>query len=255
MTYMKFKRINLSKLVRGGYSPYRNGSCQCNSSVGGGSGACDKNAPLYSRENGSGSASFGCADNSERGGANRNSNGNTNGNSYGRTSNAYGTGKGSLGYGSNNNSGSGIGYTPRESSAPKCTSGEMRDRGNEPVVFDIRKEAFMTPDFRTALWTGGNLQLTVMTIPVGEEIGVEMHEGLDQLIGVISGAGEVVFGNRENYFAPPLPLDAHSVVLIPAGTYHNVKNVGKTPLKLYSVYAPRAHKFGTVDKTNPHGHN
>ena len=126
---------------------------------------------------------------------------------------------------------------------------EMRDRGNEPIVFDIRKEAFMTPDFRTALWTGGNLQLTVMTIPKGEEIGVEMHESLDQLIGVISGAGEVSFGNRENYLAPPIPLDAHSVVLVPAGTYHNVKNVGNTPLKLYSVYAPRAHKFGTVEKS------
>ena len=126
---------------------------------------------------------------------------------------------------------------------------KMRDRGNEPIVFDIRKEAFMTPDFRTALWTGGNLQLTVMTIPKGEEIGVEMHESLDQLIGVISGAGEVSFGNRENYLAPPIPIDAHSVVLVPAGTYHNVKNVGNTPLKLYSVYAPKAHKFGTVEKS------
>ena len=126
---------------------------------------------------------------------------------------------------------------------------QIRDRGNEPIVFDIRREAFMTPDFRTALWTGGNLQLTVMTIPVGEDIGVEKHENLDQLIGVISGAGEVSFGNRENYLASPIPLDAHSVVLVPAGTYHNVKNVGKTPLKLYSVYAPKAHKFGTVEKT------
>lgn len=133
---------------------------------------------------------------------------------------------------------------------PKCTSGAMRDRGNEPIVFDIRKEAFMTPDFRTALWTGGNLQLTVMTLSVGEETGAERHEGVDQLVGVISGAGEVAFGNRENYFADPLPLDAHSVILIPSGTYHNIKNVGKTPLKLYSVYAPKVHKFGTVDKTN-----
>ena len=143
------------------------------------------------------------------------------------------------------------GGTSCRSSEPYVTDANgtrMRDRGNEPIVFDIRKEAFMTPEFRTALWTGGNLQLTVMTLPEGEEIGVEMHESLDQLIGVVSGAGEVSFGNRENYLAPPLPLDAHSVVLVPAGTYHNVKNVGKTPLKLYSVYAPKAHKFGTVEK-------
>lgn len=128
-------------------------------------------------------------------------------------------------------------------------STQIRDKGNEPIVFDIRREAFMTPDFRTAIWTGANLQLTVMTVPVGGEIGVEKHDGLDQLIGIISGAGEVTFGNRENYMAAPIPLDAHSVVLVPAGTYHNVKNVGKTPLKLYSVYAPKAHKFGTVEKT------
>ena len=118
------------------------------------------------------------------------------------------------------------------------------------IVFDIRKEAYKTPDFRTALWTGGNLQLTVMTVPVGEEVGIERHDGIDQLVGVVSGAGEVAFGNRENYFAPPVPLDAHSVILIPAGTYHNIKNVGRTPLKLYSVYAPKAHKFGAVDKFN-----
>ena len=134
--------------------------------------------------------------------------------------------------------------------APRCTSGDMRDKGNEPIVFDIRREAFMTPDYRTALWTGGNLQLTVMTIPVGEDTGVEIHEGVDQLVGVVSGAGEVSFGNRENYFAPSIPLDAHSVILVPSGTYHIIKNVGRTPLKLYSVYAPRVHKFGTVDKTN-----
>ena len=134
--------------------------------------------------------------------------------------------------------------------APGCSGADMRDRGNEPIVFDIRREAFMTPDYRTAIWTGGNLQLTVMTVPVGEETGTELHEGVDQLVGVVSGAGEVSFGNRENYFAPAIPLDAHSVVLVPSGTYHNIKNVGKTPLKLYSVYAPRVHKFGTVDKTN-----
>ncbi len=141
-------------------------------------------------------------------------------------------------------------YSRYDSEMPRFSGTEMRDRGNEPIVFDIRKEAYKTPDFRTALWTGGNLQLTVMTVPVGEEVGIERHDGIDQLVGVVSGAGEVAFGNRENYFAPPVPLDAHSVILIPAGTYHNIKNVGRTPLKLYSVYAPKAHKFGAVDKFN-----
>jgi len=210
---MKFKKINVTRLFGKDYR--QRDTYQCNSSAGGfGAGACREKTP---------SARYGWEpeDRRDTGGAREKQ---------------------------IKNSGIAPSYNQRSDSMPRCTDGEMRDRGNEPIVFDIRKEAFMTPDFRTALWTGGNLQLTVMTIPVGEETGVERHEGLDQLIGVISGAGEVVFGNRENYFAPPIPLDAHSVVLIPAGTYHNVKNVGRTPLKLYSVYAPKAHKFGTVDK-------
>lgn len=210
---MKFKKINLNNFFRG--SGERKDTYPCNSS-GIGTGACKKNTGNGSY---SGNAQQGRTYADERAESDRNS------------------------YPQRN-------YAGGETATPRCTGGNMRDRGNEPIVFDIRKEAFMTPDFRTALWTGGNLQLTVMTIPGGEETGVERHEGIDQLVGVVSGAGEVAFGNRENYFAPPIPLDAHSVILIPAGTYHNIKNVGRTPLKLYSVYAPKAHKFGTVDKFN-----
>ena len=212
---MKFKKINVSGFLNRRFNgAYRDGVSECNSSNPNCSGvACKKNAISGRYEN----MDTGCCEGKRDGGMNA---------PFGYREN-YGT------------------------TQPKCSSSAVRDRGNEPIVFDIQKEAFMTQDFRTALWTGGNLQLTVMTIPVDGEIGVEMHEGVDQLIGVVSGAGEVVFGNRESYFAPPLPLDSHSVVLVPAGTYHNVKNVGRTPLKLYSVYAPKVHKFGTVDKTNP----
>ena len=136
--------------------------------------------------------------------------------------------------------------------APDCRGDDSnKDLGNAPYAFDIAGATASNDTYRTALWTGKHLQLTVMSIPVGEETGIERHEGIDQLVGVISGAGEVLFGNRENYFADPIPLDAHSVILIPAGTYHNVKNVGRTPLKLYSVYAPKSHKFGAVDKIKP----
>lgn len=225
---MRFGKIKLGNFFdRVGYSEKMryDSSVPCNSNPGGISGgACNKNAPSYSGGNGCG--------------CNRDSSYNFP--SSTREDSANNCSEQSGGWGIESN----------YKNQPRCTSGEIRDRGNEPIVFDIRREAFMTPDFRTALWTGGNLQLTVMTVPIGEETGVEKHEGLDQLVGVISGAGEVVFGNRENYFAPPIPLDAHSVILIPAGTYHNIKNVGRTPLKLYSVYAPKAHKFGTVDKTN-----
>ena len=227
MKYMKLGKINFGKNFENrGYrsSFYRNESVSCNSNADNISGGtCQKNN--CSGVGGNFGGGCGC---SQNGGCNPQPNAQM-----------------------KNTEGSPMSNSRWDNqSAPKCTSGAMRDRGNEPIVFDIRKEAYMTPDFRTAIWTGGNLQLVVMTVPVGGEIGIERHEGIDQLIGVISGAGEVVFGNRENFFAPPLPIDAHSVILIPSGTYHNVKNVGMTPLKLYSVYAPKAHKFGTVDKTN-----
>lgn len=211
---MKFKKINLNSLF----------------------GSTKQNGEAYPCNSTQGATS--CKDNALR-------EGNNNG-ARGQRAKSY---NGMNDYGNNEiRWSSGTDAVRKEGAAPtRCTGENMRDRGNEPIVFDIRKEAFLTPDFRVALWTGGNLQLTVMTIPVGEETGIERHEGIDQLVGVVSGAGEVLFGNRENYFATPVPLDAHSVILIPAGTYHNIRNVGRTPLKLYSVYAPKAHKFGTVD--------
>ena len=230
--YMKFRKLNVSRLFDRGYKSGRgrDDATLCNSSSGN-TGGCGCNRSkldsLYEKKNdtssgcGAGGCHSGsCIDNSVRGEENK-----------------HGCGCRGCDYGSQNQT---------VSSKPPC-SDAIRDRGNEPIVFDIRKEAFMNSDFRTSLWTGANIQLTVMTIPVGEETGIERHEGIDQLVGVVSGAGEVLFGNRENYFATPVPLDAHSVILIPAGTYHNIRNVGRTPLKLYSVYAPKAHKFGTVD--------
>lgn len=133
-----------------------------------------------------------------------------------------------------------------------CNQGEhpeIRDNGREPIVFNIRHATNMNRNFRTTLWTGGNLQLTLMSIPVGCDIGVEMHHDVDQFIRIESGRAKVYFGNSRNTLREAEVVNENYAVLIPAGTWHNIVNIGNCPLKVYSLYAPPQHPFGTVHKT------
>ncbi len=148
------------------------------------------------------------------------------------------------------------GTQPRESTkdneqrTPRCRGEDSNmDLGNAPYAFDIESATGSNNNYRTALWTGKHLQLTVMSIPVGEETGVEMHSDLDQFIRIESGTGRVEMGRLKSNMNYKIPLDSRYAVLIPAGTYHNIINTGRTPLKLYSIYTPKAHPFGTVDAT------
>ena len=134
--------------------------------------------------------------------------------------------------------------------APRCSDGDTnRDLGNAPYAFDIKSETDSNRDYRAAIWTGKHLQLTVMSIPVGGETGVEMHNNLDQFIRVESGTGKVEMGRLKSNMNYTVPLDSRYAILIPEGTYHNIINTGRTPLKLYSIYTPKAHPFGTADAT------
>ena len=126
---------------------------------------------------------------------------------------------------------------------------EIRDYGPEPFVFNIHHATVMNPNFRTTLWTGNDLQLTLMSIPVGGSIGVEIHENVDQFIRIESGYAKVYFGNREQDLREVGNINENYAILIPAGTWHNIVNIGKTPLKLYSLYAPPQHPHGTVHQT------
>ena len=123
---------------------------------------------------------------------------------------------------------------------------EIRDYGPEPFVFNIRHASIINENFRTALWTGNELQLTLMSIPVGEDIGVEMHADVDQFIGIEHGFAKVYFGNRENALREMGNINENYAILIPAGTWHNIVNIGNRPLKLYSIYAPPQHPYGTI---------
>lgn len=130
---------------------------------------------------------------------------------------------------------------------------EVYDYGPDPLIININRFSKLNPNYRTALWTGQHLQVTLMDIKVGGDIGLEMHNNLDQFIRVVSGVGFVKIGECKDRLDIQQKVDGEYAVLIPAGTWHNLINIGNTPLKLYSIYAPPQHPFGTIHETKESG--
>ncbi len=123
------------------------------------------------------------------------------------------------------------------------------DFGGEPHVTNICKETGDNSCFRRALWTGTHLQTTLMSVSCGEEIGWETHSCADQMICIVEGKGIVrmsMCSCGRDIERQLLPGDA---VFIPAGTRHSVSNNGRCALKLFSVYAPPQHPYGTIHRT------
>ena len=126
---------------------------------------------------------------------------------------------------------------------------EIRDYGPELFVFNINHATTKNQNFRTTLWTGQNMQLTLMCIPVKCDIGTEMHPDADQFIRIESGCAKVYIGSCQNALQEVKSVNENYAIIIPAGTWHNIVNIGNCPLKVYSLYAPPMHPFGTVHKT------
>ena len=124
-----------------------------------------------------------------------------------------------------------------------------KDLGAKPCLINIRKETLCNQMFRTVIWTGGYLQVTVMSIPEGSEIGLEMHDDLDQLIKVESGCANVYMGDSKQNVKFVARVNSDYAIVVPAGTWHNIINACGCPLKVYSVYAPPKHPFGTVHES------
>lgn len=114
---------------------------------------------------------------------------------------------------------------------------------------DIEKRTIENEDFRRVLHTGKHAQLTVMSIEPGSEIGWEMHDHLDQFLRIEQGSGELDLGASEDAVDETHPVQDDWAIIVPAGTWHNVRNTGDVPLKLYSIYSPPEHPDGTVHKT------
>lgn len=125
----------------------------------------------------------------------------------------------------------------------------LNDHGKEPFVVNINQAAKRNNTFRTAIWTGNHLQVTLMSINVGDNIGLEIHPNVDQFLRIEEGQGLVQMGKSKDSLNFVKSVGDDSAIMIPAGTWHNVTNTGNTPLKLYSIYAPPNHPFDTVHKT------
>jgi mannose-6-phosphate isomerase-like protein (cupin superfamily) len=123
---------------------------------------------------------------------------------------------------------------------------QPEDHGPEPFVTDIERETIQNNNFIVALWTGEKLQITLMSLLPRGDIGLEIHPETDQFLRIEEGYGIVEMGDdRDNLDFQRRVADG-DIVVIPAGKWHNLTNIGQGPLKLYSVYAPPEHPAGTV---------
>ena len=110
-------------------------------------------------------------------------------------------------------------------------------------VDDIEKATEDNADFRRVLYTGHNLQLVLMSIPPGGEIGAEVHDDRDQFFRFEEGEGVVLIDGKENKVSDDI------AVIVPAGARHNVRNTSDEPLQFYTLYGPPEHKDGVVQST------
>ena len=108
---------------------------------------------------------------------------------------------------------------------------------------NIEEQTVGNEDFRRVLYTGHNLQLVLMTLPPGCDIGEEVHPDRDQFFRFEQGSGVVRIDGVDN------PVEEEFAVIVPAGARHNVINSGKGPLRLYTIYAPPEHKDAIVQAT------
>lgn len=98
-------------------------------------------------------------------------------------------------------------------------------------------------NFRQVLYTAKHCQLVLMTLPVGGEIGAEVHDENDQFFRFEAGVGKVVIDDNE------YTVKDGDAIIVPAGAEHNVINIGDEPLRLYTIYSPAHHKDGIIRAT------
>ena len=110
-------------------------------------------------------------------------------------------------------------------------------------VDDIEKLTIGNDDFRRVLYTGENLQLVLMTLQPGEDIGEEVHEDHDQFFRIEEGSGEFWIDGAMS------PVKDDMAMIVPAGARHNVRNSGSEPLRLYTIYGPPEHADSVVRTT------
>jgi mannose-6-phosphate isomerase-like protein (cupin superfamily) len=125
----------------------------------------------------------------------------------------------------------------------------INDIGPKPRSFNIEHATKENTDYRSVAWSGRYLQVTLMSIPVGEDIGLEAHPETDQFLRLDAGRGRVQMGAAKDELTFEKDVSDGWCVLVPAGTWHNITNIGATPMQVYAIYAPAHHKPGKLQAT------
>ena len=125
----------------------------------------------------------------------------------------------------------------------------IKDIGPRPQSFDLETATVENENYRTVAWSGKYLQVTLMSIPVGGDIGLEKHPETDQFIRLDGGRGRAQMGPKKDDLTFDQEVSDGWCVLVPAGSWHNITNIGDEPIRLYTVYAPQHHSPGKVQAT------
>ncbi|PZT54983.1 cupin domain-containing protein [Paenibacillus silvae] len=126
---------------------------------------------------------------------------------------------------------------------------KLSDYGYRPLVINMEQATKYNQNYRTALWTGEHFQITLMSIPAGGDIGLEVHPKTDQFIRIEQGQGLVQMGDVKDKLDFQVMAYKDYAIVVPAGKWHNINNTGHEPLKIYVLYAPPEHPYGTVHPT------
>ena len=129
----------------------------------------------------------------------------------------------------------------------------INDIGPGPNSFDLENATKDNTNYRTVAWTGKYLQVTLMSIPVGESIGLETHPDTDQFLRLDAGKGRVTMGPSEDDLDFQQDVEDGWCITVPAGTWHDVINTGDEPMQLYAIYAPVHHAAGKIHETAEDG--
>lgn len=124
----------------------------------------------------------------------------------------------------------------------------IHDIGPKPQSFDLEKATQANRNYRSVVWSGRYLQVTLMSIPVGSDIGLEMHPETDQFLRLDAGRGRIQIGTAKNQLTFDEEVSDGWCILVPAGSWHNVTNIGKEPMQVYAIYAPAHHKPGKIQR-------
>ncbi|MEP7315820.1 MAG: cupin domain-containing protein [Sphingomicrobium sp.] len=125
----------------------------------------------------------------------------------------------------------------------------IQDIGPKPQSFNLEEATRENASYRSVAWSGRYLQVTLMSIPVGGDIGLEMHPETDQFLRLDAGLGRVQIGEAKDDLTFEEEVSDGWCILVPAGSWHNVTNIGSEPMQVYAVYAPAHHKPGKNHKT------